>query len=87
MKKQILLIVAVLTLGGALVGVACSDNPMDMPKNDSGTGTDGNMVTDTGTGMDVNNDVFMPDAGNACDKGIVFDNKSRIPGWPNVPQP
>lgn len=69
--------------------VACSDSTtMDMPKNDSGTGTDGTVQTDSGTQMDTGSpDVYMPDAGNACDKGIVFDNKNRIPGWPNVPQP
>jgi hypothetical protein len=87
MKKQILVIASVLATGAAVLGIACSDTPMDMPKNDSGT-ADNNVPIDSGGGMDVNNqDVFMPDAANACDKGIVFDNKGRVPGWPNVPQP
>jgi len=71
----------------AMMLVACSDTTMDMPKNDSGTGTDGTVQTDSGAQDTGSPDVFMPDAGNACDKGIVFDNANRIPGWPNVPQP
>lgn len=85
MKNRILLIVSSIAVAGIVTAVACSDTPMDMPKNDSGTGQDtGMMPTDSG----MNPDVMQFDAGNACDKGVVFDNKGRVPGYPNnIPMP
>lgn len=73
----------------ALVGVGlsqlsgCSDNPTEMPKNDASPGQDVMNVQDN---YQPPQDQFVPDSGNACDKGIPYDN-TKLPGWPNLPQP
>ena len=86
MKNRTLLIVSSVAVAGIITAVACSDTPMDMPKNDSGTGMDQqNPSADNYVPTDGG---FMPDAGNSCDKGIKFDNMGRVPGYPNnIPMP
>jgi hypothetical protein len=57
---------------------------MDMPKNDASPGMD--VVTMPDTYMPPQ-DVYVPDTGkDPCLNGIKYDN-TKLPGWPNLPQP
>lgn len=87
MKTKILfaLVMTVAAATAASQLTACDSGTTDMPKNDSGPGSDApNPGIDSGS--DVSNDYFVPDSGNACDKGIKYDN-TKLPGWPNIPTP
>jgi hypothetical protein len=71
--------------------VACSGDDPTTPtgpqnKVDSGALPDA-VVATPDTSTPPTPDAGVDSAVNVCANGIVFDNATRIPGWPNVPQP
>jgi hypothetical protein len=81
MKRTIVLFLSSTLLAAAMFAPACSstDATPAGPKNNPPAGTDSGTTTPTV-------DASTGDGGSQQCTGPVFDN-TRIPGWPNVPQP
>lgn len=86
MKRSTILFLALAaTVNVAALSSACSsDNSTAAgPKNQPPTN---NPTTDSGTTTPGNDASTGTDGGQQTCNGPTFDN-TRVPGWPNVPQP